>query len=81
MEDYEKIPGSVDTFTPQELRATPPSRQQKSRSPQEQDLTVDGKDLELEEGSRSSQEQDLTEEGEDPELEEPGRCNVEGAGM
>ena len=73
-EDHDKIPGSVETFTPQELRATPLSREQRSQSSQEQDLTEEGEEPDLEEGSRSSQEQ--TEEGNLQEPEEPGRCNV-----
>ena len=73
-EESYKIPGSIDTFTPQELRATPRSSEQGSQAVQEKDFTGEAEDLDLEEGSRSSKEMDLTEECRDQELEEPGRC-------
>ena len=41
-EEHDQIPGSTDTFTPQEPGAIPVSKEQRSQSSQEQELIEEG---------------------------------------
>ena len=66
-EDHNNIPGSVDTFTPQERRATSMSKDQRSQPSQEQDVTEEDEDLEPEDPGRCKVHQVQRPPGEGPD--------------